>query len=187
MKNIFIVLTVLTAILSQNTFSQNTTKVMIGEIMYTGSKEIPLKPCEFMCNISIQILNNGKSGLLVFKLKSQLCSGDIFERVNGSTLLYLADNSIIKLEDSKRYDCVNKNVYSIYYLSPQNISLLKKKNIDAIRFSSGYGQGSNTSNLLYNKECELGRMGSPLPEGLMQEGGSIIKKMNYTAIFNELF
>ena len=161
-------------------YSQDTNKVMIGDKIYNASKEI-----EFDCEnygfgfFKIRFLKSSTTNHILFS--TPLCGLQDVGNINGTAIIYLDDNTTIKLIDKRKYDCVNNISYTIYDLTHSEISKLKTNNIEAIRYNTG-----RDANLVYNKECEkFNFVGNPFNGG--GQAKTFIPKINFSEIILKLY
>jgi hypothetical protein len=155
-----LLLLIVFSLMSKTTFSQNGT-YFIGDITYPCSSTICFRevskydPC-------IILVKDGKKGMMIFQ--------EYYFKVCGTIILYLDDNTTIKLFDRKQFDKVN-DIYSVvYYLTEQEINILKTTNIKTIRFNIERGNTTPEARSVDNVE-----MNSPY------------KKVNFPKIVSTLF
>jgi hypothetical protein len=144
---------------------------MIGENSYSCTEEIYFG---YGYGIKFRVARDGNKGMIFF---------EDWARISGTVLLYLDDNTIIKLIDRDKFDFYNDTHITQFNLTAEEVNTLKSKNISAIRIekkiytdgSVGEAEvhyGTKVKNM-YNEE-----------KGKMEE----IKEITYTArYFTELF
>lgn len=86
-------------------------------------------------DLDVVIAKNGEAGMIV--LSTEVLGGSITSgvRIKGNALIYLADGSAITCYDKGIYDFVDNIATTVYYLTKEETSKLKKNNIVSIRFS----------------------------------------------------
>jgi hypothetical protein len=108
------------------------TKVMLGEKVFTASEEIELE-----LYLSIQFIKKSNTSCTVaFIKKSTLCGNSLVERIGGTILFYLEDNTVIKLYDRRQTDCVDKTFYTFYNLTETEMKKIQQSNIFSIRLQN---------------------------------------------------
>lgn len=120
----------------------------IGEKTYPCTKEYYFpsdfgSDCFSFKNLKFFLVRDNLKGMIVFKDNS--C-------ISGTTLLYLDDNTIIKLMDKNTRDEVNNICYSVYYFTESEITKLKLTNVRSIRYNISEGYGGSSAYSLDNKE-----------------------------------
>lgn len=115
-----------------NLFSQNDT-FFIGEKKY---------PCTDTYLIGRKLPNSlPKPDLFVSLAKDNnkclfiLKTYELSKAIIGTVILYLDDNTLIKLLDRKIIDCKDDNCTSVYYLTESEVAKLKAVNIATIRYN----------------------------------------------------
>lgn len=74
---------------------------------------------------------------IIFRQETYSCEdyGQTCPPIIGTAILYLEDNSQIKLVDRRKFDCYNNESYSIYTLTRTEVNRIIGSNIKAIRIN----------------------------------------------------
>lgn len=103
----------------------------IGNKSYPSTEAISLYSKSYVSkSINVIIARNGMSGIIALSTESML--GTI---IRGKAFIYLDDGSVITLVDRGLYDKENNIATTVYYLTPQEIEMIRGSNINTIRFS----------------------------------------------------
>lgn len=126
---IAILLFVFALISPQGVISQNT--FFIGEKTYSSTDSYELRS-GWHAKLKVLFIKDGEKGMIAvttYALGSQ--------RIKGKLMIYLEDNTIITCIDRNKFDIVNSEATTIYYLTKEEINRLKSTNIASIRYSVG--------------------------------------------------
>ena len=93
--------------------------------------------------LSILIAKDGNAGLLVFI--------EGYDKIVGTVLLYLDDNSIITCYDKNKYDEVNNYYTTVYNLTESEINKLKTTNVYSIRYNKLSGLSMKSYSIVNRK------------------------------------
>jgi hypothetical protein len=95
-------------------------------------------------------------------------------KFKGNILIYLDDNSVITCVDRGVKDRVNGNISAVYRLSNNEIEMIKKSNINGIRYSLQFMLGPLDSYLVYNSKFEKFDAFS------LAKGDTVIPRVNFS-------
>ena len=114
-------------------------------------------------DLDILIAKNGETGMIV--LSTYIMSGGGV-RIKGNISIYLDDATVITCIDNGKFDFVDNTATTIYYLTKEEITKIKKSNITKIRFSlKCYGNtvmsGEEGNFTASNSYISISNMGNP--------------------------
>lgn len=126
-----------------NIYGQDGT-FFIGDKTYPCSSEYTFDKWNFANQLTFFIVKDGNKGMIVFKTS--------FYRVCGTVILYLDNNTLIKLLDRKAFDLVNNEYSSIFYFTESEITTLKSINISSVRYNQCFSEGDGSAHSVDNKD-----------------------------------
>lgn len=131
MKKIILLL-FFTLVYSQEGISQNT--FFIGEKTYACTETYRLeKAFTSKSNLGVVFIKDGEKGMIAVTTDAHLGS----RRIKGKLMIYLDNNTIITCLDRNKFDIVNDEATTIYYLTKDEINKLQNSNISSIRYTVG--------------------------------------------------
>ncbi len=131
-----------------------TTTLKAQELLFIGEKSYPSTSSftfssdevPFGKSLEIAIARNNRKGMLI--LSSEVFIPGMI--IKGNVLLYLEDGTVIKCLDRGIRDYVNRTATTVYYLTEEEIDILKVTNIDTIRFTMKCAGGECYSETTHN-------------------------------------
>lgn len=134
MRKLYIVIFIF---ITCNSYSQNL--FFVGEKSYPSTSTFILKSNSDDFDwrmLGVSIAKHGDNGLLVLSTSSHSVL------IKGKILVYLDDGTVISCIDRGKYDHVDNKAITIYHLTSEEISKLRKSNINTVRYSLKCGNCS---------------------------------------------
>lgn len=128
-----------------NTYSQDL--FFIGEKSYPSTGTFMLKSnMNHGENLFVTIAKKGNGGII--NLKTNIWGGNddwcpLY--IRGKAIIYLDNGNVISCIDRGIHDSVDNTTSTVYYLTLTEIEMLKKSNINIIRYSIGPGVSTCTT------------------------------------------
>src|SRR5690606_3620919 len=135
----------------QKTFSQNTFFIGNKSYLCTQTYTLGVEPFFDRNKVEINFIKDGEKGMIAFTISN---SYSPYARVKNNLLLYLDNNQVITCVDRKKSDVVNDSATTLYYLTKDEVSKLKKSNISTIRYTFGDDYGVSISRSVSNLDEE---------------------------------
>ena len=128
MKKTLIILTA-TLFITLTAKAQNL--LFFGENSYPSAETFTLSNDEGLFGIELDMLfaKDGTEGVVV--LDRSLGEGII---ISGKLIFYLDDGTVLTCTGKERYDFVDNNVSTMYYLTEELLNKLKNSNINTVRY-----------------------------------------------------
>tara|TARA_B100000787_G_C16118907_1_gene261718 strand:+ start:70 stop:582 length:513 start_codon:yes stop_codon:yes gene_type:complete len=131
-----LILLILTIIFTIETNGQNL--VFIGENSFPSTEKFTLQSnsdSDYIGNLNIVFAKDGEKGLLV--VSSKLVST---VRISEKLIIYLDDGNVITCVDNGIKDNVDDIASSAYHLTNEELTKMKKSNINTIRYEIRCGE-----------------------------------------------
>ncbi|GGG18342.1 hypothetical protein [Pontibacter amylolyticus] len=115
--------------IAASAFAQNL--FFIGNKSYPSTDTYTLRSKDYGTqSLDVLIAKKGESGVIALSTESML--GTL---IRGKAYIFLDNGEVITLIDRGLYDYVNKVATTAYYLTPEEIEMMKDSNINTIRFT----------------------------------------------------
>jgi len=105
---------------------------LIGDKSYPCSETYTLKSNSdeyYINDLNVVFAKDGQTALFGVKTKTV----DVL--IRGELMIYLDDGTVITLTDQENHDYVDKIASAVYYLTNEDLSKMKKSNINTIRYT----------------------------------------------------
>ena len=104
----------------------------IGENSYPSTETITFKTNSDYPSYDLEVIfaKQGKLGLIAVSTKTV---DEVI--IRGKLIIYLNDGTVIVCNDAQIADYVDKKASSVYYFKTEDLSKMKKSNINTIRYT----------------------------------------------------